>query len=254
LLEALRCAGIHPVSLKSEDQQAITALHRIRSQWMATRTARINAIRGVLSEFGVSRATGASRFLRELPALLQERIEEIPPRVRTLILATYEEIRALEERMRTAERELAQMLQEEPTIETLQQIPGIGLLTATAMYASVGNVHAFRSGRHLASWLGLTPRESSSGNRRRLGRISKQGDPYLRMLLIHGARSALLLAQKRRREGAPLNRLPRWSLEKADAGHHNRATIALANKMARILWAVWKHERPFDSNFIPKAA
>jgi transposase len=254
LLEALRCAGIHPVALKSEDQQAITALHRMRSQWMATRTARINAIRGVLSEFGVSRATGANRFLRELPALLEERSSEIPPRVRSLIWATYEEIRAIEDRMQAAERELAQMLQEEPTIEALQQIPGIGLLTATAMYASVGNIHAFRSGRHLASWLGLTPRESSSGNRRRLGRISKQGDPYLRMLLIHGARSALLLAQKRRREGAPLNRLQRWALEKADTGHHNRATIALANKMARILWAVWKHERPFDSSFIPQAA
>lgn len=254
LLEALRCAGIHPVALKSEDQQAITALHRMRSQWMATRTARINAIRGVLSEFGVSRATGASRFLRELPVLLQERSEEIPSRVRTLIWATYEEIRSIEERMQTAERELTQMLQEEPTIAALQQIPGIGLLTATAMYASVGDVHSFRSGRHMASWLGLTPRESSSGNRRRLGRISKQGDPYLRMLLIHGARSALLVAQKRRKEGAHLSRLQRWALEKADTGHHNRATIALANKMARILWAVWKHERAFDGNFLPQAA
>jgi transposase len=253
LLEALRCAGIHPVSLKSEDQQAITALHRMRSQWMATRTARINAIRGLLSEFGLARATGASRFLRELPTLLDEQSERIPPRVRTLVWTTYEEIRSIEERMSLVERQLAEMLQEDPTIQALQQIPGIGLLTATAVYASVGNIHTFRSGRHLASWLGLTPRESSSGNRRQLGRISKQGDPYLRMLLVHGARSALLLAQKRRRDGRPLDRLQSWALAKADQGHHNRATIALANKMARILWAVWKHERAFDSGFAPQA-
>ena len=253
LLEALRCAGIHPVALKSEDQQAITALHRMRSQWMATRTARINAIRGLLSEFGVTRATGASRFLGELTALLDQQRQSVPSRVRTLVWATYEEIRSIEERMKLVEDQLAEMLQEEPTIRALRQIPGIGLLTATAVYASVGNIHAFRSGRHLASWVGLTPRESSSGNRRRLGRISKQGDPYLRMLLVHGARSALLLAQKRRREGRPLDRLQSWALRKADQGHHNRATIALANKMVRILWAVWTHERQFDSSFIPQA-
>lgn len=254
LLEALRCAGIRPVALKSEDQQAIMALHRMRSQWMATRTARINALRGLLSEFGLARPAGAKRFLRELPELLEESKGLLPPKVRRLACAAYEEIRSLEVRMDEVEQELEQVVREEPALESLRQIPGIGTLTATALYASVGNIHAFASGRHLASWLGLTPRESSSGGRRRLGRISKQGDAYLRMLLIHGARSALRAMERRRTAGQPLTRLQIWVLERAAEGHRNRAAVALANKMARIVWAVWKHERRFDGNYVPQAA
>lgn len=254
LLEALRCAGIHPVAIKSEDQQAILALHRMRSQWMATRTARINALRGLFSEFGVSRPGGAKRFLTELPELLQAKKDLLPPGVRRLAFATYQEVRTLEDRIEEIERELASVVKEEPALEALQQIPGVGVLTATALYASVANVHAFKSGRHLASWLGLTPRESSSGGRRRLGRISKQGDPYLRMLLIHGARSALLAAERRRKAEQELTRLQAWALERASAGHRNQAAVALANKMARILWAVWKHERVFNGSYLPQAA
>ena len=254
LLEALRCAGIHPVTIKSEDQQAIAALHRMRSQWMATRTARINALRGLLGEFGLSRPTGATRFIHQLPQFLEEKKDRVPTRVIRLALATYEEIRSLEDRIDTIERELESVIREVPTLDALRQIPGIGVLTATALYASVGNVHAFRSGRHLASWLGLTPRESSSGSRRRLGRMSKQGDAYLRMLLIHGARSALLAAERRRQSGQTLTRLQTWALVRADEGHRNRAAVALANKMARITWALWKHERSFDGNHLSMAA
>jgi hypothetical protein len=137
---------------------------------------------------------------------------------------------------------------EDPVIRALLQIPGIGVLSATALYASVGNIHAFKSGRHLASWLGLTPRESSSGERRRLGRITKQGDPYLRTLLIHGARSALLAAERARKAGRKLTHLQAWALERADEGHTNRAAVALANKLARIVWAVWRHDRQFDGD------
>jgi transposase len=254
LLEALRCGSIHPVAVKSEDQQAIAALHRMRSQWMATRTARINGLRGLLSEFGLSRPTGAKRFLSDLPRLLDGQREQLPLGIRRLAFATYEEIRSIEDRIHEVERELQQRVREEPTLETLQQIPGVGVLTATAMYAAIGNIHSFKSGRHLASWLGLTPRESSSGGRRRLGRISKQGDVYLRMLLIHGARSALLVAERRRKAGQGLTRLQAWVLERLDRGHRNRAAVALANKMARIVWAIWKHERFFDGDFLPQAA
>jgi transposase len=254
LLEAMRCAGIHPVAIKSEDQQAILALHRMRSQWMATRTARINALRGLLSEFGVSRPSGAKRFMTELPELLESKREVLPLGVRRLLLATYEEARSLEDRIEEVERELGSAAKEEPTLEALQKIPGIGVLTATAIYASVANVHEFKSGRHLASWLGLTPRESSSGSRRRLGRISKQGDPYLRMLLIHGARSALLAAERKQKAAQELSRLQAWALERANEGHRNRAAVALANKMARIIWAVWKHERTFNGSYLPQAA
>lgn len=254
LLEALRCAGIHPVALKSEEQQAITALHRMRSQWTATHTARINTLRGLLSEFGLARPSGAKRFLRELPELLQEGKERLPSRVRRLAKAAHEEIRSLEKRIQDIEDELEQITGELPTLQALRQIPGIGTLTATAMYASVGNIHAFASGRHLASWLGLTPRESSSGSRRRLGRISKQGDAYLRMLLIHGARSALRAMERRRTAGQRLTRLQTWVLARVAEGHRNRAAVALANKIARIIWAVWKHERASDGNYLPQAA
>ena len=138
------------------------------------------------------------------------------------------EVRELERRIEAVEEELERIAKEEPVIRTLLQVPGIGVLTATALYASVGSVHAFQSGRHLASWLGLTPRERSSGDRRRLGRITKQGDPYLRTLLIHGARSALLAAE-RARAGRKLTHLQAWALERAGEGHHNRAAVALAN-------------------------
>ena len=121
-------------------------------------------------------------------------------------------------------------------------IPGIGLLIATALVAFVGDIRRFPSGRHFASYLGLTPRESSSALRRRLGSISKRGDVYLRTLLIHGARSVLLAAKRRTPD-----RLRAWALAREAARGHNKAATALANKLARIVWAVWKHDRPFHS-------
>ena len=124
----------------------------------------------------------------------------------------------------------------------LRTIPGVGLLTATALVAFVGDVQRFPSGRHFASYLGLTFRESSSGLRRRLGAISKRGDPYLRMLLIHGARSVLLHAKKTTGER---DRLRAWALERERARGHNKAAVALANKLARIVWAVWKNEHAY---------
>jgi transposase len=115
-------------------------------------------------------------------------------------------------------------------------------------------VHAFKSGRQLACWLGLTPREFSSGGRRRLAGISKQGDSYLRMLLIHGARSALYAARRRAAADLPLTQLQAWARERAREGHSNRAAVALANKLARIAWAVWYHERAFDGNHVIRIA
>jgi transposase len=192
LLEAHRCAELRPVSVKSEDQQAILALHRARAQWMRTRTARINGIRGLLREFGVVSARGPGHLLGRLHELLDRHRDALPERVRRMVRLYAEEIDALEARIAAVEEELAHIAREDPVLRSLLQVPGIGLLTATALLASVGNVHAFRSGRQLASWLGITPRESSSGDRRRLGRITKKGDPYLRTLLIHGARAALV--------------------------------------------------------------
>ena len=255
LLEAARSARIKAVGVKSEAQQAILALHRVREQWKSTRTMRINGMRGLLREFGITSPTGAKKFLDRLPQLMERHRERLPEQVRRMVLACWAEAHDLEEKMKEIEEELEGIAKEHEVIRTLLQIPGIGVITATALFASVGNVHLFQSGRHLASWLGITPKEHSSGSRRRMGRISKQGDPYLRTLLIHGARSALTAAQVRQRSGKPLTRMQQWAVQKAgELRHSNQAAVALANKLARICWAVWKHERQYDGNYLPQAA
>jgi transposase len=166
----------------------------------------------------------------------------------------WEEIHDLEQRIASINDELERIGRQEPVVRSLLAIPGIGILTATAIFAMVADIHAFRSGRQFACWLGLTPREFSSGSRRRLGRISKQGDPYLRMLLIHGARAALNAARRLERADQPITRLQAWALKRARETHPNKAAVALANKLARICWAVWHHERHFDGNHVVKAA
>lgn len=254
LLEADRCAGIHPVTVKSEDQQALIALHRVRSQWLQSRTARINAMRGLLHEFGVSAVPGSKRFLNDLHSLLASKQHLLPARVCRTVVALWEEVRDLEQRTETIETELEAVALEQPVIQALLKIPGIGLLTATALFATVADIHAFKNGRQLACWLGLTPREFSSGGRRRLGRISKQGDPYIRMLLVHGARAALNAARRLEAADKPLTQLQAWSLKRARESHPNKATVALANKLARIAWAVWYHERAFDGNHVIRVA
>jgi transposase len=255
VLEAFRSPRIKPVAVKSQDQQAILALHRAREQWKATRTMRINGMRGMLREFGIVCPRGANSFLARLPQRLEAKREALPERVRRLILSYWAEAEELERRMQQIEDELGGIARENPVIRSLVAIPGIGVITATALYASIGNIHLFESARHLASWLGITPKESSSGGKRRLGRISKQGDPYLRTLLIHGARSALTAAETRRRAGRPLTKLQQWAVGKsATLRHSNQAAVGLANKLARICWAVWKHERRFDGNHVSQMA
>jgi transposase len=254
ILEADRCSGIHPVAIKSEDQQALLALHRVRAQCLQSRTACINSMRAHLREFGVTAPLGSKRFLKDFHRLLAAKRELLPGRVQRALALLWDEVRDLEQRIDTLATELESVAIEEPVSQNLLQVPGIGVLTATALYATVGDVHAFRNGRQLACWLGLTPRESSSGSRRRLGRISKQGDPYVRMLLIHGARAALNAARRADRAGQPLTELQRWALQRAQHAHPNKAAVALANKLARIAWAVWYHERRFNGDHALRTA
>jgi transposase len=254
ILEADRCAGIHPVAIKSEDQQALVALHRVRSQWIATRTARINGMRALLREFGVAVPLGSKRFMNDLHRLLADKQDRLPERVRRTVLSLWDEVRDLEQRIANMEDELAAVARDEPVIRALMQIPGFGILTATAVFATVADIHGFRNGRQLACWFGLTPREFSSGSRRRLGRISKQGDPYVRMLLIHGARSALNAARRAAQADKQLTQLQAWALARAGEMHSNKAAVALANKLARIAWAVWHHEREFNGNHVVRVA
>lgn len=247
LIEAARCPDIRPVPIKSVDQQALQQLHRLRSQWMAARTRRINFLRGCLREFGLSVPLGARRAVQAVREALAIPSGPVPLLLHAHLLELLAEIDSLEQRCQHLERELRRLNERDPVVERLMSIPGIGTLTATALRASVVDVQRFPSARHFASWLGLTSREHSSGERRRLGRISKEGDPYLRTLLIHGARAVLLAARSAQRRGSSLDRLRSWALELQERRGHNKAAVALANKLARIVWATWRHERDFSS-------
>jgi transposase len=250
LLEAYRNRQIRPVAVKSIEQQALVALHRLRSAWMATRTARLNALRGFLRELGVAIPVGARHVLPRLSELLAEGNSVVPAALHPPLLETAAEIRELERRVHDVELQLRRLARQLPGIQRLLTVPGIGLLTATALFGWVGDLRRFRSGRHFASFLGLTPRERSSGTRRNLGAISKRGDAYLRTLLVHGARSVLSAAKRRKQP----DRLRAWALALEANRGHNKAIVALANKLARIAWAVSTSDRDYQDYPLPAAA
>ena len=247
LLEAARCSDLHPVRVKSVEQQALQALHRTRSLWQGDRTRRINTLRGYCREFGIAIALGSRLGLEQIARVLAEPRSGIPELLRPTMVLLIEEVRLLEARIGALERELAALVRHSPACSTLLSVPGIGLLTSTAMVAATsGDVTHFEDARHFASWFGLTPKESSSGQHRKLGRISKQGDRYLRMLLTHGARSVLRAAAAARNGGKPVSGLRAWALGVQDRSNHNKATCALANKLARIAYACLRDHAAYD--------
>lgn len=247
ILEAARNEDISPVPVKTVAQQTLTSLHRLRSQWLADRTARLNTVRGLLREFGVFIPMGARHVVPAVWELIEDADSDLPEALRPPLAEVCLEIRELEERVRGCEQQLQALAAQMPEVQRLQTIPGVGLLTATALVAFVGEARRFRTARHFASYLGLTPRERSSGHIRRLGRISKQGNSYLRMLLTHGARAFLWTAKKPQQP----DRLQAWALAKPRARGHNKAAIAVANKLARIAWAVWSREGTYRSMAAP---
>ena len=246
LLEAARCADLIPVKIKSVEQQALQGLHRTRSLWMATRTARINALRGFCREFDIVIAQGSRLGVEQIGRVLADPHSALPALLRGTMTLLIEEIRLLEVRIAQRERELSTLARQSTASTTLLSIPGVGLLTATAMVAATsGDVSHFRDARHFASWFGLTPKEYSSGSTRHLGRISKRGDRYLRMLLTHGARAVLRAAELARRAGRTLNPLQQWALAVQARSNHNKAACALANKLARICYATLRDGEPY---------
>ena len=240
ILEAARNEAIDSVPVKTLDQQAITALHRLRSGYLATRTARINCVRGLLREFGVAIPVGARHLAPRARAAIDD--GAVPAYLEPVLLDAITEVDELRRKAKDIERHLKHLAKHMPDVALLMSVPGIGVLTATALVAYVGDVGRFRSARHFAAYLGLTPREHSSGLSRRLGRISKRGNSYLRMLLIHGARSVLRAAKLTEQPDA----LRAWALGIEYRNGHNVAAVALANKLARITWRVWRDHRPFE--------
>jgi transposase len=244
ILEAFRNQEIHPVPVKSPAQQQLTALHRLRSAWLATRTARINTVRALLREFGVVIPRGAHHVVPRAWAALGDADSGLPDVLRSALAEVLLEIREIEDHVHRVETALHTLALQVPLAARLRTIPGIGPLSSTALVGFVGDIGRFHSARHFASYLGLTPRERSSGTARHLGAISKRGNTYLRMLLVHGARSVLCRA----RRSPPHGRLRTWAAALEARRGHNKATVALANKLARLAYAVCKHDTNFKED------
>jgi transposase len=213
----------------------------MRSRWKGTRTSALNTVRGLLREFGLPIPVGAKQVVPQVTAWLGDGV--IHPVIGPPLREMLDEIRQLEVQIKGIEVQLEAISLQMPDVARLRTIPGIGLLTSTALVAFVGSPHRFRSGRRFASFLGLVPKEFSSGSTRRRGHIHKRGDTYLRMLLVHGARATLCHAKRTKNPG----RLHSWALETEKRRGHNIAAVALANKLARIAWATWKSDKDFEN-------
>jgi transposase len=245
LLEAARNDEIRSVPVKTVDQQMIASLHRVRSTWLATRTARLNTVRGLLREFGIVIPVGARHVVPMIRTLADD--VRVPTLLQPVLATTADEIRTLEATIHGIDHQLATLGRQLPDAALLQTVPGVGVITATALVACVGDIRRFPTGRHFASFLGLTAREASSGEQRHLGAISKRGDTYVRMLLIHGGRSVLWSAKGK----AASDGLRAWALRTEQRRGHNVAAVAVANKLARIVWAVWSRQLPYAGGLPP---
>lgn len=232
IAEAVTRPTMRFVPVKTTAQLDLQTMHRIRDRMVYQRTSLISQIRSFLLEYGVVMASGAAAFKRDLSHKLADHADCISPKLHLLIGRLREELQDLEARIDELSREIGDVAAGDDTARRLMAIPGIGPLGATAFLAAVGDARRFRRGRDLAAWLGLVPRQHSTGGKNTLLGISKRGNSYLRRLLVHGARSCVLhLHRDRDRLGAWLDRLEQRT-------HRNKAIIALANKMARIAWAL----------------
>ena len=250
ILEADRCGGIASVPVKTPEQQAIQAQHRLREHLKRERTATINLLRGVLREFGVTIPAGALKVPAAVRDALEDGDNELPMPLRYSLDDQLQRLAQLQADMAAIEQRLEEFADRDVAVQRYRRVPGVGLLTATALRASAGDLSRFRNGRQFAAWLGLTPREHSSGQQRRLGGLTKRGDVYLRTLLVHGARAVLTAARLKQRRGQPLDPLQAWALKVQDARGHNKAACALANKLARRLWAMEHHGQAFDPRHV----
>jgi transposase len=226
--EAVTRPSMRFVPVKSTEQQALLAVHRVRQGFVVERTALINRLRGVMSEFGVVLALRSVTVRRQAA----QAAEQLPELARGAIGDLLEQLRVLDERIAKYDKQIeAQARLSEPA-RRLMQIRGIGPTTALAIVATVGDAREFKNGRQFAAWIGLVPAQHSTGGKSRLGHISKRGDAYLRNLLVQGARSVLQTA------GAHQDRISRWALELQQRRGYYRALVAIANKNARIAWAL----------------
>jgi transposase len=231
---------VKAIAVKSEAQQAVLALHRIRKQLVKHRTAQRNELRGLLAEYGEVFGLGRAAFNAGMKETLAQLAERLPAMLIDTLREQWDEISRLDERIARIEARLLAWLRQDRAAQAIAEIPGVGLLTATAAVATMGKPETFRSGRKFAAWIGLVPAQTGTGGKVRLLKISKRGDVYLRSLLVQGAHTIQLHAKV----------LPGWVQELSKRRPSNVVTIALANKMARTIWAVLAHERAYDREHV----
>jgi transposase len=239
ICEAVSRPNMRFVPVKSVAQQAILMAHRARELLVGDRTALANQIRGLLTEYGIVVPQGIARLRRALPLVLEDAENGLPGLAREVIVALQERLQDLDQRLATYDRRIAQLASQSTIAQRLMQLEGVGAVTATAMVATIGNGKAFKNGRQFAAWLGLVPRQYSSGGKQRLGHISKRGDVYLRTLLIHGARSVLRLTGQR------TDAKSRWAERLKQRRGNNIAAVALAAKHARMIWAMLARDQEY---------
>ena len=239
ICEAVTRPTMRFVPIKRVEQQDLQALHRIRERLMKARTALVNEIRGLLSEYGIVLPQGVAKLRALIVEKLEEEQRKLTPLSAELFRQLYDEFLALEKHLAYDDEKLAAIGQAHPECQRLQTIPGIGPVTATALIAAIGDVTQFKNGRQLAAWLGLVPREHSTGGTPRLLGISKRGDRYLRKLLVHGARATLRWVDTKCDDRS------RWLKALIARRGKNRAAVALANKNARIVGALLAHNQEY---------
>jgi transposase len=232
ICEAMSRPHMRFVAVKTVEQQDIQAVHRVRASLIDERKAKANQIRGLTSEYGLVAPKELLHLRRAIPGWLEDQENGLSERFRRLLRGLWRDMVALDERVEELDREIEQIAQQDPVAVRLQQLRGIGPVTATALLATVGDASQFASGRQMAASFGLTPKQNSSGGKERLLGISKRGDAYLRSLLVHGARAVIRTAQTK------ADRLSTWVMRIATTRHPNIAAVALANKTARIAWAM----------------
>ena len=237
---AVQQPEMRTVAAKTEDQQAMLALHRMRALLVKFRTMQVNQLRGLLYEFGATFRAGRVAGLAEIRARMAELEDALPAMLFGSLQGQLQRIDALEQNIEQLEKRIGTWQKQDAACGAIAEVPGIGRLTATALVAMIGDPKTFKSGREFASFLGLVPRQSGTGGRVRLGSISKRGDPYLRTLLIHGARSVMYHAK------VPTP----WQREIQTRRPANVAAVAMAHKMARTAWAILAHGRAYQKDYV----
>lgn len=238
ICEAVTRPNMRFVQVKTVEQQGVLALHTERSFLMGERTGCSNSLRAMLAEFGFVMPVGFKALYQGVPEILEDGENELPHFVRQSAGRQLELLRELDARILQTERELNGWSKTQPACGKLQKVPGVGLMTATYVVASVGNGTQFHTSKQFVSWLGMTPREHSSGGKQRLGGISKRGNGYFRSLLVHGAR-AVVKVIGRHEESMP------WLAALVKRKHHNVAVVAQAAKTARIMWSMLVHDTEY---------